>query len=240
LLAVGCEDGTVRLWETDTGTEIGVLEGHRGAVVALAFLPDGKGLVSGGTDTTALLWDVARFVQERRAAPADLPPAQVAKLWEQRGGDDADQAYDALVKLAAVPAQTLPLVKQIKPVPALDKDRLARLLADLEGNGFEQRKQAMAALIRLGDLAEGKLRQRLAENPPLEVRQRVKQLLDKAAAPATEPESLQALRTVELLEHIGTAEARAQLQTIAAGAPEARLTRQANAALKRLARRKGD
>lgn len=239
LLAAAGEDGSVHLWETATGTALGALTGHRGPAMALAFLPDAKSLVSGGTDTTALVWDVARFVDDRRAAPAELSPDQVGELWQQMAGEDADRAYDALVKLATVPQQTLPWLKtRIKPAQPLDTARLGRLLADLESDQFDQRKAATVALEKLGELAEPRLRKRLAENPPLEVRQRLEQLLEKAAAPLTEPEPLRALRAVELLERIGTPEAQAILQTLAQGEPEARLTRTAAAALKRLGRQK--
>jgi hypothetical protein len=204
-------------------------------------LPDGKGLVSGSTDTTALIWDVARFLKDRRTPAGDLPPDQLGTLWEQLAGADAAQAYDALVKLATVPRQTLPwLSTRIKPVAPLDKDRLARLMTDLESDNFDQRKRAAEALTKLGDVAEPRLRQRLAENPPLEAQQRLEQILEKVTGSVTEPEPMRALRTVELLERMGTAEARAFLQTLAAGAPEARLTREASAALKRWARRHGE
>ena len=49
-------------------------------------------------------------------------------------------------------------------------------------------------------------------------------------------EQLRALRAVEALEHAGTAKARSLLQDLARGAPEARLTREARAALARLAK----
>jgi hypothetical protein len=45
------------------------------------------------------------------------------------------------------------------------------------------------------------------------------------------------LRQLEVLENIGTPEARGVLQTLAGGAPEAELTQAAKAALGRLARR---
>jgi hypothetical protein len=55
--------------------------------------------------------------------------------------------------------------------------------------------------------------------------------LDRHALPT---ETLQAVRAVEALEHIGTPEARKLLETLATGAPEARQTRDAKAALRRL------
>ena len=50
-------------------------------------------------------------------------------------------------------------------------------------------------------------------------------------------EEMQALRAVEVLEMIGTAEARKVLEGLARGAAECDLTREAKAALERLARR---
>jgi hypothetical protein len=44
------------------------------------------------------------------------------------------------------------------------------------------------------------------------------------------------VRAVEALEHAGTAEAKALLEALAAGMPEARLTQEARATLRRLAR----
>ena len=45
------------------------------------------------------------------------------------------------------------------------------------------------------------------------------------------------LRAIEVLEHIGTAEARQVLKSLANGAPEARRTREAKSSLERLAKR---
>ena len=53
----GCR---VRLIETATGREVRKIEGFRGTVRSLAFMPDGKRLVSGMEDSSALIWDLTR------------------------------------------------------------------------------------------------------------------------------------------------------------------------------------
>jgi WD40 repeat protein len=60
-LAAGSLEGLVGLWRVKTGTALAEFAGHRGGVTCLGF--DGRGLilVSGGEDSTALVWDVTRF-----------------------------------------------------------------------------------------------------------------------------------------------------------------------------------
>jgi WD40 repeat protein len=57
LLGSASTDGTVRLWELDTGRERAELSLHTGAVQAVAFSPDGRLLASASTDGTVRLWD---------------------------------------------------------------------------------------------------------------------------------------------------------------------------------------
>jgi WD40 repeat protein len=51
MFASASNDRTIRLWSSQ-GDELAVLQGHRGAVSALAFTADGRALLSGGEDET--------------------------------------------------------------------------------------------------------------------------------------------------------------------------------------------
>ena len=68
-----------------------------------------------------------------------------------------------------------------------------------------------------------------------EARKRVDDLLQQLTRKAMQPESIRDWRAVEVLEFIGTPAARRVLEKLAGGATEALLTREAKAALKRLA-----
>src|SRR5205823_3542766 len=57
-IASGCWDGTVRVWETDTGKELRRLEPQAGNMHGVAFTPDGKRLATGGGDGSVTVWEI--------------------------------------------------------------------------------------------------------------------------------------------------------------------------------------
>ncbi len=222
ILASAGHDGTVRLWEVATGKERRRFLGHRGPAFTLSFSRDGRRLVSGGIDATALVWDVS--------LRADPGKGGQSPRWEELGAEDAASAYRAMRALARDPAGAIRLVRDsLAPVPAGDGARVARWLADLGSGKFAAREKARQELAKRGPAVEAALRKLLDSGPPLEVRQRVQDLLAKWNGPAR----LRVLRAVELLEQLGTDESRRLLEAFAAGAPEALLTSEARAALAR-------
>ena len=58
IFAVGCADGSIRLWDVASKSVIATFNGHKKAVTALAFDDTGARLASGSQDTDLILWDV--------------------------------------------------------------------------------------------------------------------------------------------------------------------------------------
>jgi WD40 repeat protein len=237
VLAWGDTDGIITLWDLATERVRRRLQGHHSYVRSLAFSPDGKSLASGSSDTTALVWDVTG---RPAAAQSDLLAAErLPALWADLASVDAAQAFDAIGILTASPEQTGPMLKdKLHPAPApADRQQLARLIADLDSEQFAVRQKATEQLRKLGERAEPALQDALNGQLTLEARKRIEELLKVLQDVSASPERLRELRAVEVLEHIGTADARQVLQTLAKGAAEARLTREAKASLERLAKR---
>lgn len=229
--------GSIRLWAVATGKELVRLQGHEEWWVnALAFSPDGPVLASGARESDALLWDLAPVWRQLPVPEGkELGAEERDRLWAALAGEDAAAAYRAMALLAGAPGEVLPLLQeQLRPAEALDQQRVARLIRDLDHDEFKAREQAAAALKELGDQAEPALRQALASRPPLEARRRLEELLERLERATVPPGQLWELRAVAVRERIGTPEARQLLDELAKGAPEAWLTQEAKAALERL------
>lgn len=60
LLVTGSDDKSLRVWDLDTGKQVGApLLGHDSAVWRVAASPDGRWVVSGGDNGSVLVWEVA-------------------------------------------------------------------------------------------------------------------------------------------------------------------------------------
>jgi hypothetical protein len=225
-------DDSVCLWEVASGQPVhqfaANLEVSQDNI--LVFSPDGRSLAAGGKGgVVVLIWDVTGRLRQGRLPRVELPPEDLARQWRALAGEPA-RSERAIWKLVAAGKQTTAFCReQLKPAVAADPQRLAGLLEALNHRRFARRQRATRELEELGDLAYPALRRILADHLPLEIRQRVERLLARLPA-----EWLRIGRTIAVLERLNSPEARALLAKLAKGAPEARQTQEAIAALKRL------
>ncbi len=71
-LASGARDGTLRLWDVETGKELRQFDGTLGELTTVTFAPDGANLFSAARDTVTL-WDVATGkARQQFAGPAKI------------------------------------------------------------------------------------------------------------------------------------------------------------------------
>jgi hypothetical protein len=235
-LASASHDKTIRIWNLNTGQETGCFRGHNGVVGPLAFSSDGRRLISGGWDTTILVWDMNALPQPQAAKLVELSPKELDAFWADLADADASKAFRSIRTLIRARQQAVSFLKErLRPIAPVAAEEITAWIADLDNERFETRSKAKAELEKVEELAEPALRRALRKEPSsLEARRRLEALLQRLEGPVTSTETLRRLRAVEALEHIGSPEARQVLQTLTEGAPQALLTRQAKAALKRL------
>ncbi len=239
-LAAGDGKGNIHLVELASGTfrrqMIGI---HQARICALLFSADGRRLISGSSDTTAMISDLTGSLDVK---PKPLSAAELDAGWNSLMTDDAKSAYESIRCLAASSDKMLPYMeKKLQPVVSADPECVAKLIRDLDSDRFAVRDQAFKELEKLGELAIGTCRKALAANVTLEAHNRLESLLKKQEQEkfSPSPQRLQVLRALEALELAGTPKARQLLEKLAGGAAEAFITREAKAAVERLMKRPG-
>jgi WD40 repeat protein len=240
-LAGAVPDGLV-FWDLTTGKEYARRKAHyvnlnepQPFASVVRYFPDGKKLVTGHIDTTALVWEspvrpeAARVLEQKGRAVA----------WEDLLSRDGSKGWAAVWALADDHGAVEFLREKAKSVAAMPAKEFSRLLADLGSDDFATREAATEELGKAVECAVGQLLASSNTELSPEQKLRVDQLLGlwKVAdqRPLT-PERLRMVRAVAVLELMGTPDARKLLAELAAGAAAATTTREAKRALERALR----
>jgi WD40 repeat protein len=226
----------IRLWDAATGDELGHFEGFSAQVLSLAFTADGDRLVSGMRDSTLLIWDLCPLRKRLRVFGASSVAPD--RLWAALAGADIHAAHAAVWSLSAGTHSAIQLFRKerLGPVDPPDPKLIGRLIHDLDSPHFRTREAASGKLRLMESLAVPALRKALDGKPSPELRRRAGEVLAERGA-VRSPEVLRSLRAIQVLEWIGSKDARALLVELAGGVPEARPTWEAKASLERLTRR---
>ena len=65
-LVTGKGDGTVQVWDGETGQEVGTLDSHKREIRGVVFSRDGEHLASASSDGIVKLWDDAKRLDKKR------------------------------------------------------------------------------------------------------------------------------------------------------------------------------
>jgi WD40 repeat protein len=236
LLAQFDRDDSLHLWEMASG-RVAYSFGRGYWYSDAAFAPAGRRLATGcEEDGSILVWDLPElFLSEQRRSDGDQPRG-LTQAWQDLASGDAPRAYQAIgLLVSSGKAATDLLGKRLRPVPEAKADEAAAWLGQLDNPEFEVRAKATQRLQELREGALPFLERARDGRPTLEVWRRLEGL--RGALDARSAESLREIRAVQVLEYLGTEEARRLLHRLAMGLPEARLTREAQGALGRLNRR---
>jgi WD40 repeat protein len=224
------------IWELASGRLRARRPAHAGIIDRLAFAPDGRVLASGAADTSILLWDMTG--KTLHAAPAAaLTADEVHQHWRDLA-DSPERAFAAMGRLQWSPAEAGALLKgnlKVTQAKAPTEAAMKQMVRDLDDEKFAVREKAGQDLTEAGAAAVPILQKALQEQPApsLEARRRIEALLTKLTREELGADEIRHVRAVEVLEHLGTTEAGDLLRALAGGAA-ARLTREAQAAVRRL------
>ena len=164
---VNQQGGKMELFDSSDGSLVESLDGHRDDVVATAFAPDGRTVLSGSSDTTARIW-ATDLPQVALHVPAKADTSSQPALTED-GRRMAFAQADGAVRLvdttggrtvATLPAQT-------GPVAGIVFSHDSRSALDVAGPGKDVRHATLLQL-RLWDAHSGKVRAHITLPAPLQ------------------------------------------------------------------------
>jgi WD40 repeat protein len=229
------KDGSILVFSTATGKQLAHWSAELGTSQAVAISPDSRLLATGGYDGTMLLWKLP----ENDGLPATLPQEEAAAFWRALADFDAALANRALAGLAAAPAQAVPLIKERFRTEwkKLSAEQVARWIAELDNDSFKVRERAASGLAEAGADVVAELREALANNPTVEAKKRLEDLVNRLSNGGS-PERLRSLRAIEVLERIGTAQAKELLRELSRKSLPADLDDEIQASLRRLGERR--
>jgi WD40 repeat protein len=225
--------GVISAWEVSTGRERVRFKGHFNSVSTVGFTPEGRGIVTGGDDTQVLLWDYTRRCRDGVWKEVKHTRERQESLWKILASDDAVEAHRAIWELVADADETAKFLNEkLQPAKLPEAAWLMKTIDRLSSSMFAEREKATTELRALGDTILPHLRDARKNAKDTELRERLDRMIQELDQSAIANVLLQQVRAVEVLETIGTDDAKRILEKLARGEADSRLTREAKFALR--------
>jgi WD40 repeat protein len=90
-------DGTARVWDAGTGSELTILSGHTGRVECAAWSPDGQRIVTASGDGTARMWDAESGTELTKLAGHQAEVRHAA--WDRTGQRVVTASFDGTARV---------------------------------------------------------------------------------------------------------------------------------------------
>jgi WD40 repeat protein len=234
LVFLGGTAGELIVHDAWDGKELRKIAAHSGGIRALTLSPDNRYLLTTGDDGTGLVWEMAKFIPS--AVPRAEPSADEIKGWINDLSEfDPARAATAIRGLSAAPVAALSALKEKLEAPGEPAiKQISKLIEQLDDNRFKVRDAAMKELEKRGVEARSALEEALKKSPSEDARQRIEKLLKNIQGGTVGVEQMREMRIVEVLERMGTPEARRFLAGLAERKDSSALSHEARWVLKRL------
>jgi hypothetical protein len=238
LAALAGDTGRILVWDLDRETARSRVHQSGANVRALALSPDGKWLATAAKgDKAVFLAKTDPRELKARGTPLALSAEELAALWTDLSNSDPVKADAAWHKLGEAGDNAIPFLREkIRPiaVPAVDRAKLDKSVADLGSEKYPTRERATRDLLAAGELAVSPLQRLLANQPSPEAAKRAEAILRKISEPVRTPDRTRVIEAVGLLEREGSAPAVALLREIERDALYASIRNEARLALERV------
>jgi WD40 repeat protein len=188
-----------------------------GIIVTLAhLLPDGRRLFTSLLDGTALLWDLGPALPEHRKEAEMISKTDVNRLWNDLASANASEAYRAIWRLIDAPSVMPSLIDHLKEPADPEYKKARNLIALLDDNSFKVRENAQKQLENQGISALQAIRDAQGQKNSPEVNHRLERLASRFPPTELPAHTLRRLRAIQILEKVGSPEARKFLTDLAA------------------------
>ena len=232
LAALGADGGECSILDLSSGKQVCSIDTRHGGIAGLAFRFDNRQLLSQDKAGWCLVWNLPPV----KLGEPTLAQSDEQRAWEELAGADAARARVWMRRWVATGNPAIAFLgKHVEAEAGIPEIRVRELIQQLGSDRFREREESQRRLAELGEPIVNVLRKEADRSTDTEIQERLRRLIDHPGqrVPLPTGKAIQVLRTIEVLEQIGTPTARKVVERLSKGAEGFPATQEARAALRR-------